>query len=625
MKIASIFHQQSSEFIKSNKILILIFIDLMICVFSIWVAMCLHFDYLYSPSKLPPFLIIISMFMLILVFFGFDIYKNINRFSGFDTFIQLSKALLIYNLFFFIFITFFEIEEVHRSIGILHPIIITLLIISLRAFIRVLFKYTSKDKHSQNVLIYGAGEAGRQLASIINFSKKYHLSGFLEDNHELINNKINNKIIYNSKQLHDLKNKLGIDLVLMAMPSLNNKQKSSIIKKIQLNKINVKTLPTLSELESSNISLSDLRPLNINELLGRPEINTRNKKRSEYILNQTILITGGGGSIGAELCKQIFEQSPSKIIIIDSNEYNLYTISNFLTDAIKLSKISITLIPILSSIQDRNSLEKIIKKHKPSIIYHAAAYKHLHLVEINPIEGIKNNIFGTLNLVKLAIKYKCPKFILISTDKAVRPTNIMGATKRFCELILQAFDENSKNTNFTIVRFGNVLASSGSVVPRFSEQISNGGPITLTHRRVSRYFMTIQEAVHLVIEAGGMSLGGEVFILKMGKPVLIYDLAKTMIFLSGKTLKNKNNPKGDIEIEVTGLRKGEKLYEEVLIGENPEKTENKMILKANEHFFNKQILNEKILQLEKFIKNEDLPNIKYLFSKIILGYKITSK
>ena len=611
------------NFIKSKKICFLISLDLMTCLFSLFLAMYLRLDFFYPVFLLPPILILVSTLLLVFTFLLFGIYKTINRFSGWDTFVQLGKSLLIYNFIFFVLFTIISIENVPRSIGILHPMILSLMILCSRALIRILLNKKVKGNNLENVLIYGAGEAGRQLAATITFSKKMKLLGFLEDKKDFIGNKINNKLIYNSKELGDLKKKIEIDTVLLAIPSLGNKQKSLIVKNIQKHKLNVKTLPNLLELETSNISLSNLRSLNINELLGRPEVNTSIKNTSDYLYNKTVLITGGGGSIGSELCKQVLEQGPKKIIILDSSEYSLYKISEKLDEIISKEPYVLTdIIPILMSIQDNKALEDLIIKYKPEIIYHAAAYKHVPMVQINPFEGIKNNVIGTLLLADLTIKYNCEKFVLISSDKAVRPTNIMGASKRFAELIVQAFNENSKQTNFTIVRFGNVLASSGSVVPRFRDQIQKGGPLTLTHKDVTRFFMTAEEAIHLIIEAGGMSVGGEVFILKMGKSVKIYDLAKTMILLSGKTIKNKNNIKGDIEIKITGLRQGEKLYEEVLIGNNPIKTKNAMILKANEKFLKKQVLVKKTNQLKKYINENNLDKINTLFYEVISGYNI---
>ena len=612
--------------IRLYKTLLLLSIDLMSCIFSIWLALYIRLDTLYSIFDLPMILIVFSTTLLISIFIIFDIYKTINRYSGWGSFIQLGKSLVVYSLIFFFLFSIISFEGIPRSIGILYPITIALMILISRALIRVLLSKNIKKEATENVLIYGAGEAGRQLASIINFSKKMNVLGFLEDNKELIGNKINNKLIYNSNNLKKLKDKLNISTLILAIPSLDSQTKSEIIKNIQQNKIAVKTLPTLSELEDGNIALSDLRPLNINELLGRQKVDTSNKQNSNYISKKTVLITGAGGSIGSELCKQILEQAPSKIILLDISEFALYKINQTLNEILcKNLSYNYTLVPILASIQDKQALENTLKKYKPHIIYHAAAYKHVPLVQINPIEGIKNNILGTELLANLALKYNVEKFVLISSDKAVRPTNIMGASKRFSELILQSYNQSSKNTIFAIVRFGNVLGSSGSVVPRFQEQIKEGGPLTLTHKNVTRFFMTKEEAIHLIIQAGGMSLGGEVFILKMGEPVKIFELAKTMIYLSGKTIKDEFNLNGDIEINITGLRQGEKMYEELLIGNNPQKTENDKILKANEFFYSKAFILNELKILKKHIKNYQMNEINKIFIKLISGYKIISK
>jgi FlaA1/EpsC-like NDP-sugar epimerase len=611
--------------IRLYKTLILLSIDLISCILSIWLALYIRLDTLYSILDLPLILILFSTILLIFIFIIFDIYKTINRYSGWGSFIQLGKSLIVYNFIFFLFFSVIGFEGIPRSVGLLYPIIITLILLLSRALIRILLSKNIKREATENVLIYGAGEAGRQLDSIINFSTKMNVSGFLEDDKELIGNKINNKLIYNSNDLKRLKDKLNISTLILAIPSLSSQAKSEIIKNIQQNKISVKTLPTLSELEDGNIALSDLRPLNINELLGRKKVDTSNKQNSDYISKKTVLITGAGGSIGSELCKQILAQAPSKIILLDISEFSLYKINETLNEiSSKNLNYNTKLVPVLASIQDKYSLENTLKKYKPDIIYHAAAYKHVPLVQINPIEGIKNNILGTQLLANLALKYNVKKFVLISSDKAVRPTNIMGASKRFSELILQSYNQGSKNTIFTIVRFGNVLGSSGSVVPRFQEQIKNGGPITLTHQNVTRFFMTKEEAVHLIIQAGGMSLGGEVFILKMGEPVKIFELAKTMIYLSGKTIKDKYNLNGDIEIKITGLRQGEKMYEELLIGDNPQKTENDKILKANEFFYSKAFILNELKILKKHIKNYEMNEINTMFKKLISGYKDTS-
>ena len=609
-----------------NKRLFLVIIDLFICNTSIFISMYLRLGFFYPINDMSFNFLFLSSISLIIILIIFDIYKTINRFSGWDAFLQLGKALIIYDILFFTIYTLFGIIEIPRTIGLIHPIILTLMIILSRIIIRIILgiKFNLRDKNiiKEKVLIYGAGEAGRQLANTILYSKKMIFLGFIEDNKKLIGHKINNKIIYDSKNLKTIKDKLKIDTILLAIPSLSNERKSLLLEKIQMNHIAVKTLPILSELESKKISFNDIRPINVDELLGREKINVSVKMKENYIQKNVVLITGGGGSIGSELCFQVLEQQPSKLIILDSSEYNLYKINQELYNKLnKKLKTIVNIIPILTSIQNEKSITHVFKTYKPDIIFHAAAYKHVPLVQANPIEGIRNNVLGTQIMAKQALKHHSKKFVLISSDKAVRPTNIMGASKRLAELYLQALNVTSKNTVFTIVRFGNVLGSSGSVIPKFQEQIYEGGPITLTHKKVTRFFMTAKEAIHLILQAGGMANGGEVFVLKMGEPVEILNLAKKMIFLSGKTIKNQENPKGDIEIKITGLRPGEKLYEEVLINNNPIQTENNMILKANEKFLDKKIISKHLVELKVLLTSYNIEGIDKILKKIIAGYK----
>ena len=609
-----------------NKRLFLVIIDLFICNTSIFISMYLRLGFFYPINDMSFTFLFLSSISLIIILIIFDIYKTINRFSGWDAFLQLGKALIIYDILFFTIYTLFGIIEIPRTIGLIHPIILTLMIILSRIIIRIILgiKFNLRDKNiiKEKVLIYGAGEAGRQLANTILYSKKMIFLGFIDDNKKLIGHKVNNKIIYDSKNLKTIKDKLKIDTILLAIPSLSNERKSLLLEKIQMNHIAVKTLPLLSELESKNISFNDIRPINVDELLGREKINVAVKIKENYIQKKIVLITGAGGSIGSELCFQVLEQQPSKLIILDSSEYNLYKINQELYNKLnKKLKTIVNIIPILTSIQNEKSITHVFKTYKPDIIFHAAAYKHVPLVQANPIEGILNNVLGTQIMAKQALKHHSKKFVLISSDKAVRPTNIMGASKRLAELYLQALNVTSKNTVFTIVRFGNVLGSSGSVIPKFQEQIYEGGPITLTHKKVTRFFMTAKEAIHLILQAGGMANGGEVFVLKMGEPVEILNLAKRMIFLSGKTIKSQENPKGDIEIKITGLRPGEKLYEEVLINNNPIQTENNMILKANEKFLDKKIISKHLVELKVLLTSYNIEGIDKILKKIIAGYK----
>ena len=616
----------SSDKFKVNKLFILILIDIIICNISIFISMYLRLGYFYPLFDISSILLLLSSILLIGILFFFDIYKSLNRYAGWDTFIQLGKALIIYDLLFFSICTLIGIAEVPRTIGIIHPIILTSMIILSRIFIRIFLGDRLNQKNvssiKERVLIYGAGIAGRQLANTVMYSKKMQFLGFLEDNNKLIGNKINNKIIYDAKKLNNIKTKLKINTILLAIPSLSNSKKSVLLKTIQKNKLAVKTLPTLSELENNNVTLDDLRPININELLGRSVVDTSFTLKKNYLNDSIVLVTGAGGSIGSELCKQILEQNPSKLVILDSSEFNLYKIHQELLEKfIKKINIRKNIIPILASVQNIETMEYIFTTHTPDVIYHAAAYKHVPLVQSNPIEGIRNNVFGTKILSDLAIKYKTKKFVLISSDKAVRPTNVMGASKRLAELYLQSLNIEPQNTIFTIVRFGNVIGSSGSVIPKFSDQIQKGGPITLTHKNIIRFFMTAREAIHLIIQAGYLAKGGEVFILKMGNPVKIYELAKKMIFLSGKTIMDKNNLKGDIEIIITGLRPGEKLYEEVLINNNPIPTSNKMILKANEVFFDKSFISTEFSKLQVYMKERNINGIDIILKKLISGYE----
>ncbi len=615
-KVLSEFHKKYNIY----KRVLLILIDIIICNTSIFISMYLRLGFFYPLFDISHIFLLLSSSLLITILIIFDIYKSLNRYSGWDAFLQLGKSLIIYDILFFGIYTLIGVTEVPRTIGIIHPIILTLLILLSRIFIRVILgdNYRSKSSLKEKVLVYGAGVAGRQLANTIFYSEKMTLLGFLEDNKKLIGNKINNKIIYDAKKLTIIKKTLKIDTIFLAIPSLSNSKKSILLQSIQKNLIAVKTLPTISELEKNDISFDDLRPLNIDELLGRKLVDTSFKKENNYIYQNTVLISGAGGSIGSELCKQVLQQNPSKIIILDSNEFNLYQVHQKLNEK---SNIKTIIIPILSSVVDKGAMENLFSYHRPNIIYHAAAYKHVPLVQSNPIEGIRNNTFGTKVIADLALKYNIQKFVLISSDKAVRPTNIMGASKRLAELYLQSLNIKSKTTIFTIVRFGNVLGSSGSVIPRFHQQILAGNPITLTHKKVTRFFMTAKEAIHLIIEAGSLAEGGEVFILEMGRSIKILDLAKKMIFLSGKTIKDKNNPKGDIEIIITGLRPGEKLFEEVLINNNPIPTNNKKIFKANEVFFNENIITKTFNSLKLSMKNNNINEVELILKKLISGYK----
>jgi len=476
------------------------------------------------------------------------------------------------------------------------------------------------------VLIYGCGSAGRQLFSIVIETKNAVVCGFLDDDRRLHGNTVNGIKVYDPTNSMTICQILGVTEVWLALPQIGHKQRNHILAKVQCAKVKVRTLPNLMDITSGKISVSDLHELDEDDLLGRPTVEPHYDLLSKHILSRTVMVTGAGGSIGGELCQQIIKLNPKVLLIVEQSEFAAYDLYQrlliFLNNRAVLDPgvASIQVVPLLGSIRDEMRMRQIIANWKPYIIYHAAAYKHVSLVEHNPVEGIRNNVFGTLITASVAAEEGVRHFILVSTDKAVRPTNIMGASKRLAEMVVQALAVEFCNTQFSIVRFGNVLGSSGSVVPRFRQQIKDGGPIQLTHSEVTRYFMTIPEAVQLVIQAGSIANGGEVFVLDMGQPVKILDLARRMVELSGLTVMDATNPDGDIEIKITGLGPGEKLYEELLISNNPEPTSHPLIMKASEDFLNLQILSEKLKLLQVALDVNDVMNIKAMLQNLVAGY-----
>ena len=407
------------------------------------------------------------------------------------------------------------------------------------------------------------------------------------------------------------------------MPSINRNKRNKIIENLNKHKLSVKTLPSISEIVDGRISVSDIKDFNINDLLNRDEVDPDEKLLNKNIKLKNVLVTGAGGSIGSELCRQIARLEPKKLILVELNEYSLYKIYE---EIIILNK-SLKIFPLLINTQDQNKLEEVFETFKIDTVYHTSAYKHVPLVEENICEGVKNNVFSTLAIAKAAVKKKVANLVLISSDKAVRPTNVMGATKRISELYLQALHHEDQNnlTNFSIVRFGNVLESSGSVIPKFKKQIKDGGPITLTHKDVTRYFMTITEAAQLVIQAGALGRNSEVFVLDMGESIKIKDLIEKMIIFSGLTIKNSKNQKGDIEIKIIGLRPGEKLYEELLVGNDPQKTTHPKILMAKDPFLAFADLENYLNNLKKLLDENNLKEVKNLKEKLITSYNSKSK
>ena len=441
-------------------------------------------------------------------------------------------------------------------------------------------------------------------------SLEFKAVGFLDDNNQLHHKVILGKTVYAPSKLESLIKSGGINFIFLALPSISRSKRNQIIEKLKKYKLSVKTLPSISEIVDGRITISDIKDLNIDDLLNRDEVIPDLKLLNKNINKKTVLVTGAGGSIGSELCRQIVQLKPKKLVLIELNEFALYKINSEL----KNYNNTLTIVPLLANVQDQAKLEMIFETFDVNTVYHSAAYKHVPLVEENICEGVKNNVFSTLAVAKASISKEVSNLVLISSDKAVRPTNIMGASKRLSELCMQGIYSQNKNNriNFSIVRFGNVLESSGSVIPKFKKQIKDGGPVTLTHKDVTRYFMTVTEAAQLVIQAGAMGKNSEVFVLDMGESVKIIDLVYKMINLSGFTVKDNKNQTGDIEIEITGLRAGEKLYEELLIGDNPEKTNHPKIQKISDPFIPFHKLELDLLDLKKLLDVNKVDEVKKL-------------
>jgi FlaA1/EpsC-like NDP-sugar epimerase len=480
-----------------------------------------------------------------------------------------------------------------------------------------------KNKSKKNVVIYGAGNSGVQLASALSHGREFRPVAFIDDDVLLHKQKVNGLRIYPFSSLRYLIARFQVSDVLLAMPSANRSRKSEIIHSLEPFAIHVMSMPDLSDIAQGRVSVDTLQEIEITDLLGRDAVAPDQSLLNANVAGKVVLVTGAGGSIGSELCRQLIRLQPETLILFEISEFALYATEKDLQHLLvkRNSAEKIKLIPILGSITNGNRIEKVCKTFRVQTIYHAAAYKHVPMVERNPGEAIRNNVFGTLRTAQAAIRTGVETFVLISTDKAVRPTNTMGATKRFAELILQALSvDNNSSTRFTMVRFGNVLGSSGSVVPLFKEQIARGGPVTVTDERITRYFMTIPEASQLVIQAGAMGRGGDVFVLDMSEPIRIVDLAKRMIHLSGLEIKDKDHPTGDIEISYTGLRPGEKLYEELLIGDNVSKTGHARIMRAKEHVIPWAELNKLLLTLEQATKKDDFEMIRQVLTEAVSGF-----
>jgi FlaA1/EpsC-like NDP-sugar epimerase len=604
------------------KRLVAIVVDAGLCVLTVWLAYYLRLGEFVILTGNAMWAAGIAILIALPIFIISGLYRAIFRYSGWPALLAVAKAVAIYGLLYFSIFTAIGVQDVPRTVGIIQPILLLLFVGASRAFARI---WLGSEYHNilkraarSRVLIYGAGAAGRQLVGAIANSHEMQVVGFLDDDDRLHGHFLNNQPIYNPEDLVDLVATLKVSDVMLAMPSLSRKRRNEIINHIRNAHVAVRTLPSVSDLLQGKVNISDLKELDIDDLLGREPVTPNHILLAKNVVNKTVMVTGAGGSIGGELCRQIINVGPSKLLLIENSEFALYAIHQELEE--KISGRNIVLVPLLASVQDADRLREIMTTWHPDTVYHAAAYKHVPLVEHNPAEGIKNNVLGTLRVAQESLSSGVTDFVLISTDKAVRPTNIMGASKRLAEMVLQALAANNPTTNFSMVRFGNVLGSSGSVVPKFRQQIRDGGPITLTHPEITRYFMTIPEASQLVIQAGAMSKGGDVFVLDMGSPVRIIDLARRMVELSGLMVRDEVDPDGDIEIEISGLRPGEKLYEELLIGDDPKPTSHTRIMKAHEDFIVWDDLQKHLESLEIALNLNDVGVIRMIMTNLVSGY-----
>ncbi len=617
---------------RTAKRMVALLVDFSLCVLTVWLAFYLRLGEFISIANQSQWSLGLhwataaSVCLALPIFIISGFYRAIFRYSGWPALLAVARAIGIYGLLYASIFTAIGVEGVPRTIGIIQPILLLLFVGASRAFARVWLgdQYQSILKRAARpkVFIYGAGRTGRQLATAMANSHEMQVVGFMDDDDRLHGHVLNGQPIYSPGDLPNLVSTFNITAVLLAMPSIGRKRRNEILSDMRSAHVSVRTLPSVTDLAQGKVSISDLRELDIDDLLGREPVVPNHILLSKNIVNKVVLVTGAGGSIGSELCRQILSVGPESLLLIEQTEFALYAIHQELEE--KLSDSKIKLVPLLASVQDEQRMHEIMSTWKPDTVYHAAAYKHVPLVEHNPAEGIKNNVLGTLKAAKAAVENGVADFVLISTDKAVRPTNIMGASKRLAEMVLQALAANQSfsksSTKFTMVRFGNVLGSSGSVVPKFRQQIRDGGPITLTHPEITRYFMTVPEAAQLVIQAGAMAKGGDVFVLDMGESVKIMGLARRMIELSGLTLKDDQNPDGDIGIEITGLRPGEKLYEELLIGDNPKQTSHPRIMKANEDFISWSDLEAKLGSLEVALNVNDVSLIRAMMQQLVAGY-----
>ena len=599
-------------------------VDVFFALFATWAAYSLRLEIMHWPQGAEWLIYLSGPLLAIPIFIRMGLYRAIFRYTGFDALVATGQAVGLYAVVHLALLLWYMWPTFPLTLGVLQPILFLLLVGVSRALARFWLADMGFGRGAEQgrMLIYGAGTVGVQTASALGIAGGLKPLGFIDDDAAKIGQTINGLPVFSSTKLPELVKKLEITDVLLAIPNANRARRNQIIHTLRVLHVHTRTLPALSDLASGRVSVQDFHELDIDDLLGREAVQSQQDLLASKIEGKTVLVTGAGGSIGSELCRQILQQQPRQLLLLEHSEFSLYTLHRELTEWCKANAPAVKLVPLLATVVDRRRLDWVCATYRPHTVYHAAAYKHVPMVECNPSQGIINNVLGTLNLAQAAAAAGAASFVLVSTDKAVRPTNLMGASKRMAELVLQALASQAKpgTTCFSMVRFGNVLGSSGSVVPLFRDQLAKGGPLTVTHPEVTRYFMTIPEAVQLVLQAAVMAQGGEVFVLEMGQSVKILDLAYRLVELSGLQVRDAQQPDGDIEISFIGLRPGEKLFEELLIGDNPMSTAHPRIMKAHEAYMAWPELQSQLLQLHEAAESEDEAAIRAVLHTCVQGF-----
>ena len=612
---------------RKAKQLLMLAADVVLLPLALWSAVALRLGN-WSPGSTDFYWsLLLAPLVAIPVFIRMGLYRSVVRHMSEQMVVSVFKAVTLSALLLVAANELFDLENIARSSFVIYWGIALLYILGSRALVRnYLRRCGLSDKRCESrerVMIYGAGETGAKLALALNAGRQFTVLGFFDDNAELHGCEIGGIRVYSHNNLVELLNELSPDLLLLSIPSASRKRRMEIIRQFEPFHIPIKTIPSLTDLATGAAKVTEFKEVDVEDLLGRDAVMPVQHLLEQCICGKAVMVTGAGGSIGSELCRNILRQSPIRLVLFERSEFALYQIEQELLAINASNGNTVEIVAILGSVTHQKRVEMVLRTFKIQTIYHAAAYKHVPLVERNMIEGVMNNVFGTWRTAEAARKTAVETFVLISTDKAVRPTNVMGATKRLAELVLQALAREAGVTRYCMVRFGNVLGSSGSVVPLFRRQIAQGGPVTVTHPEITRYFMTIPEAANLVLQAGAMGQGGDVFVLDMGNPVKIVDLAKRMIRLSGFSVRDEESLEGDIAIDYTGLRPGEKLYEELLIGDNVSGTEHSLIMRAEEFELPWTELHISLERLDAACHQFDCETVRRILLEIADGYQPT--